>query len=55
MPDLDPIAVAAATLAAFLAGGAYYALLGNQLATVSGATTEPPGPSPRWSRSCAAW
>lgn len=37
MPDISLVAVAAATLAAFLVGGTYYAVLGNQLATVSAA------------------
>ena len=32
MPEIDPLAVAAGTVAAFLLSGAYYAVLGNQLA-----------------------
>ena len=35
MPDVDVLAVLAATVAAFVLGGAYYAVLGEQLATVS--------------------
>jgi Protein of unknown function (DUF1761) len=35
MPDVDAIAVLVATLAAFVLGGAYYALFGEQLAEVS--------------------
>jgi uncharacterized membrane protein YdfJ with MMPL/SSD domain len=35
MPDVDAIAVVVATLAAFVLGGAYYALLGEHLAEVS--------------------
>ena len=35
MPDIDPLAVLVATVAAFVSGGAYYAALGEQLATVS--------------------
>ena len=31
MPDVEPLAVLAATVAAFVAGGAYYAVLGDQL------------------------
>jgi Protein of unknown function (DUF1761) len=32
MPEIDPLAVTVATAAAFLAGGAYYAVLGERLA-----------------------
>jgi peptidoglycan/LPS O-acetylase OafA/YrhL len=35
MPEIDPVAVLVATAAAFLAGGAYYAVLGNQLTGAS--------------------
>lgn len=37
MPDVDILAVLAATVAAFALGGSYYAVLGEQLAQVSGA------------------
>jgi uncharacterized protein DUF1761 len=37
MPDLSPLAVLVATVAAFVAGGAYYAVFGQALAEVSGA------------------
>ncbi len=40
MPDISLVAVAAATLAAFLIGGTYYAVLGNQLARVSAAAAD---------------
>jgi Protein of unknown function (DUF1761) len=35
VPDISLVGVAAATFAAFLVGGAYYAMLGNQLAAAS--------------------
>lgn len=41
MPDLSPVAVAAATLLAFLIGGAYYAALGDRVAATDG----PPAPA----------
>ena len=37
MPDLDLLAIAVATIAAFVLGGAYYATFGAQLAEVSDA------------------
>ena len=40
MPEIDPLVVAAGTVAAFLESGAYYAVLANQLA----AAAEPPAP-----------
>jgi hypothetical protein len=47
MPDLHLLAVLAATVAAFVSAGAYYALLGNQLATVSEAAAAGEQP-PAW-------
>jgi Protein of unknown function (DUF1761) len=44
--DISPLAVAVATLAAFLLGGAYYAVLGDRLATVSAAATAADSPPP---------
>ena len=35
MPDIDLLAVLVATATAFVLGGAYYAVLGDELATVS--------------------
>lgn len=46
MPDISPLAVAVATLAAFLLSDAYYALLGNQLATISPASGSNHTPAP---------
>ena len=45
MPDLDLLAVLAATVAAFVSGGTYYAVFGAQLAEVSNAAG---GPMPPW-------
>lgn len=47
MPDVDLLAVAIATVAAFVVGAAYYAVLGGQLAEVSevAAAAEQPSPS----------
>jgi Protein of unknown function (DUF1761) len=47
MPDIDILAVLVAGVAAFALGGAYYAVLGEQLASVSeaAAAAEPP---PSW-------
>jgi Protein of unknown function (DUF1761) len=42
MPDVDAIAVLVATAAAFALGGAYYAMFGSQLATVSEAADQTP-------------
>jgi hypothetical protein len=45
MPDVELLAVLAATVAAFVSAGAYYAVLGEQLATVSeaaAAAEQPP-------------
>ena len=44
--DISPLAVAVATLAAFLLGGAYYGVLGDRLATVSAAAAAAESPSP---------
>jgi hypothetical protein len=45
MPEVDGLAIVAATAAAFISGGAYYALLGERLAQVSeaAAAAEQPG------------
>jgi hypothetical protein len=40
MPDIDLLAVLIATVAAFVAGGLYYAALGEQLAQVSEAAAD---------------
>lgn len=45
MPEIEPLAVLVATVAAFLSGGAYYAVLGDQLARVSDAAAAA-GPQP---------
>jgi hypothetical protein len=42
MPDIDLLAVAAATAAAFVLSGAYYAAVGDRLARVSQAGDETP-------------
>jgi len=47
VPDLDLLAVLVATVAAFVSGAAYYALLGEQLADVSAAAAEA-GPRAPW-------
>jgi hypothetical protein len=47
MPDLDLLAVLVATAAAFVSGGAYYAVSGEQLARVSSAAA-PAGQPPMW-------
>ena len=47
MPDLNVLAVLAATLAAFVLGGAYYAVLGGQLALASEAAAAG-GEMPPW-------
>ena len=56
MLDLHLLGVLAATIAAFVSGAAYYAVLGEQLARVSPAaaraSSRRPGSSP--SSSCAA-
>ena len=46
MPEVEPLAVLAATAAAFLAGGAYYAVLGDRLARVSQAAAVGQQPEP---------
>lgn len=46
MPEIDPVAVLVATGAAFVAGGAYYAVLGRQLAEVSEAAAAGGHPPP---------
>jgi len=46
MIELNLLAVLVATLAAFVLGGAYYALLGDQLATVSEAAAAGQSPAP---------
>ena len=48
MPDIDPPAVLVATVAAFVSGGAYYAALGEQLATVSSAAAAAAEEQPPW-------
>jgi hypothetical protein len=47
MPDVEILAVLAATVAAFILGGAYYAVLGDQLAQVSEAAAAG-GRTPPW-------
>jgi Protein of unknown function (DUF1761) len=47
MPEVNPLAIFAATVAAFVAGGAYYAALGQQLAQVSDAAAAG-GQMPAW-------
>ena len=42
MPEVEPLAVLAATAVAFLSGGAYYAVLGGRLAEVSEAAAAMP-------------
>ena len=44
MPEVEPLAVVVATVAAFLAGGAYYAVLGDRLARFSEAGGQQPEP-----------
>ena len=44
MPEVEPLAVLVATAAAFLAGGAYYAVVGDRLARVSQAGGQQPEP-----------
>jgi len=44
MPGISPLAVVAATLAAFLIGGAYYGVFGSRLASLSPAAAEAPAP-----------
>jgi hypothetical protein len=46
MPEVEPLAVLVATAAAFLAGGAYYAVLGDRLARVSEAAAAAAGQQP---------
>jgi hypothetical protein len=46
MPDVDLLAILVATVAAFVLGAAYYALLGRQLAEVSGAAAADQQPPP---------
>jgi Protein of unknown function (DUF1761) len=48
MPEIDLLAVLAAAVAAFVAGGAYYAVLGDQLAEVSEAAAAAAGKPPPW-------
>lgn len=49
MPDVSPIAVATATVAAFFVSSTYYALFSTKMATLRGAdsaaSTAPPAPS----------
>lgn len=45
MPEVEFLAVAVATIAAFVSGGAYYAALGGQLAEVSEAAA---AEQPQW-------
>jgi hypothetical protein len=46
MPDLDLLAVLVATVAAFVSGGAYYAVAGERLAKVSSAAASAAQPPP---------
>lgn len=46
MPDIDLIAVLIATVVAFVLGGSYYAVLGDQLAEVSEAAAAKQQPQP---------
>jgi hypothetical protein len=46
MPDVDLVAVAVGTVAAFILGGAYYAVFGTQLAQVSAAAAAGEQPPP---------
>jgi hypothetical protein len=46
MPDVDLLAILAAAVAAFVLSGAYYAVLGTQLATVSEAAAAGGQPPP---------
>ncbi len=46
MADVNLLAVLAASLAAFVLGASYYAVLGEQLAEVSGAATAGEQPAP---------
>ena len=46
--DLDLLAILAATAAAFVSGGIYYALLGERLAAVSPAAAASGGAMPPW-------
>jgi hypothetical protein len=46
MPDVDLLAVAVGTVAAFILGGAYYAVFGTQLAQVSAAAAAGEQPPP---------
>ena len=48
MPDLDALTILIATVAAFVLGGAYYAALGSQLATVSEAAAAGGDAMPPW-------
>jgi Protein of unknown function (DUF1761) len=41
MPDVDPVTVAIGTVAAFLLGGAYYAVVGNRLPRAGDEQTPP--------------
>jgi hypothetical protein len=46
MPDIEVLAVLVATVAAFVVGGGYYAVLGDQLAGVSNAAASGKQPPP---------
>jgi hypothetical protein len=46
MPDVNVLAALVASIAAFVLGATYYALLGEQLAEVSGAATADEQPPP---------
>jgi Protein of unknown function (DUF1761) len=46
MPDVDLVAVAVGTVAAFILGGSYYAVFGTQLAQVSAAAAAGEQPPP---------
>ncbi len=47
MPDVEPLGVLVATVAAFVAGATYDAVLGEQLAAARGAAAVVGSPSPR--------
>ena len=48
MPDLNFLAIVVSGAVAFIIGGAYYAFLGDQLATVSEAAAAAPAQPPPW-------
>ena len=48
MPDIDVLAVAVATVAAFVASAVYYGVLGERLAQASPAAAQAGGEMPPW-------